>query len=249
MIWWCSPIRHQQNATIFHFKLSNLCSSNLATSRRLILFSSIKQVTPLASFSSGFRMPVAERTHLLFLWGKIVHGITTTLPTDPLITHKTFGRWSFVTCASSWQYSHLVFIRSVIGRGITCICAGCCLHSLSLMFTNLSLASSETMLEQTVGWPGPTMGRRSFTWRSFPSTVIFCTLVIPVTRPTLYFVVHCPCGVFTHTRSPGLKMACCWLFHWFLSAVCGTDRPYWLVLWQRIRFPLAWRFTSILLLV
>ena len=86
---------------------------------------------------------------------------------------------------------------------------GACSHGLSLIVTNLSLVSSETMSEQTVGWPGPTMGRRSFTWRGIPSTVMFCTLVIPVTRPTLYFVVHRPCGVFTHTLSPGLKTACC----------------------------------------
>ena len=106
-------------------------------------------------------------------------------------------------------------------------------HGLSLMVTNLSLASSETISEQTVGWPGPTMGHRSFTWRGIPSTIMFCTLIIPVTCPTLYFVVHHPCGVFTHTQSPGLKMACCYVsalvFHWFLSAICGTDRPYWLV--------------------
>ena len=89
------------------------------------------------------------------------------------------------------------------------IVLGTCSHGLSLMITNLSLESSETMSEQTVGWPGPTMGPRSFTWRGIPSTVMFCTLVIPVTRPTLYFVVHRPCGVFTHTRSPGLKTACC----------------------------------------
>ena len=60
--------------------LVSLCSSNLATS--LILFSSIKQVTPFVSFSSsGFRVPVTERerAHLLFLRGKIVCGITTTL--------------------------------------------------------------------------------------------------------------------------------------------------------------------------
>ena len=57
-----------------------LYSSNLATSRRLISFSSIKQVTPLASFSSSsFHMSVAQRAHLLFLRGKIVRGITTTL--------------------------------------------------------------------------------------------------------------------------------------------------------------------------
>ena len=83
---------------------------------------------------------------------------------------------------------------------------GACSHGLSLMVTNLSLASSETMSKQTVGWPGPTMGRRFFTWRGIPSTVMFYTLV---TRPTLYFVVHRPCGVFTHTRSPGSKTACC----------------------------------------
>ena len=47
------------------------CSLNLATSRGL-MFSSIKQVTYLASFTSGFRMPVAERAHLLFLRSKIV---------------------------------------------------------------------------------------------------------------------------------------------------------------------------------
>ena len=45
--------------------------------------SSIKQVTPLASFSSfGFHMPVAERAHLLFLRGKIVRSITTTAPAN-----------------------------------------------------------------------------------------------------------------------------------------------------------------------
>ena len=74
---------------------------------------------------------------------------------------------------------------------------GACSHGLSLMVTNLSFAFSETMSDQTVGWPGPTMGRRSFTWRGIPLTVMFCALVIPVTRPTLYFVVHRPCGVFT----------------------------------------------------
>ena len=62
---------------------------------------------------------------------------------------------------------------------------GACSHSLSLMVTNLSLASSENMSEQTVGWPGPTMGRRSFTWRGIPSTVMFCILDIPVICPTL----------------------------------------------------------------
>ena len=57
----------------------SLCSSNLATSRGLITFSSIKQVTPLSSFSSsGFCVPVAERAHHLFLRGKIVRGIATT---------------------------------------------------------------------------------------------------------------------------------------------------------------------------
>ena len=64
---------------------------------------------------------------------------------------------------------------------------GACSHGHSLMVTNLSLASSETMSKQTVGWPGPTMGRRSFTWRGIPSTVIFCPLVIPVTRPHFIF--------------------------------------------------------------
>ena len=42
---------------------------------------------------------------------------------------------------------------------------GACSHGLSLVVTNLSLASAETMSEQTVGWPGPTMGHRSFTFR------------------------------------------------------------------------------------
>ena len=77
------------------------------------------------------------------------------------------------------------------------------------MVSNLSLAFSETMSEQTVSWPGPTMGCISFTWRGILSTIMFCALVIPVTHPTLYFVVHRPCGVFTHTQSPGLKTACC----------------------------------------
>ena len=81
---------------------------------------------------------------------------------------------------------------------------GACSCGLSLMVTNLSLAFSKAMSEQTVGWPDPTMGCRSFTWRDIPLTVMFCALVIPVTHPTLYFVVHRPCGVFTHTQSPGL---------------------------------------------
>ena len=76
---------------------------------------------------------------------------------------------------------------------------GACSHGLSLMVTNLSLTFSETMSEQTVSWHGPTMGRRSFTWSGIPSTVRFRALVIPVTRPTLYFVVHQPRGVFTYT--------------------------------------------------
>ena len=42
-----------------------------------------------------------ERAHLLFLRGKIVRGITTKLPPDPMIIHETFGRWSFALCASS----------------------------------------------------------------------------------------------------------------------------------------------------
>ena len=82
---------------------------------------------------------------------------------------------------------------------------GACSHGLSLKVTNLSLAFSEDMSEQPVGWPGHSVGPRSFTWRGIPSTVRFCALVIPVTRPTLYFVVHRPCGAFTHTRSPGWK--------------------------------------------
>ena len=79
---------------------------------------------------------------------------------------------------------------------------GACSHGLSLMVTDLSLASSETMSEQTVGWSGHTMGCRSFTWCGIPSTIMFCTLVIPVTRPTLYFVVHCPCAVFWPSTRP-----------------------------------------------
>ena len=86
---------------------------------------------------------------------------------------------------------------------------GACSHCLSLMVKNYSLAFSETMSVHTVGWPGPTMVRRSFTWRGIPSTVMVCALVIPVTCPTLYFVVHRLCGVFTHTWSPSLKTACC----------------------------------------
>ena len=86
---------------------------------------------------------------------------------------------------------------------------GACSHGLSLMVTNILLAFSETMSEQAVSWPRPTIGRRSLTWRGILSTIMFCALVIPVTHPTLYFVVHRPCGVFTHTRSPGLETACC----------------------------------------
>ena len=38
-----------------------------------------KTSTPLVSFSSDFRIPVAERAHLLFLRGKTIRGIITTL--------------------------------------------------------------------------------------------------------------------------------------------------------------------------
>ena len=107
------------------------------------------------------------------------------------------------------QYTYTYSLEVLLEEASPAFVLDACSHGLSLMVTNLSLASSETMSEQTVGWPGPTMGRRSFTWRRIPSTVMLCTLVIPVTRPTLYFVVHRPCGVFTHTRSPGLKTACC----------------------------------------
>ena len=65
---------------------------------------------------------------------------------------------------------------------------GACSQGLSLMITNLSLAFSETMSEQTVSWPGPTMGRRSFTWHGIPSTVMLCTLVIPLY--ILWYIVH-----------------------------------------------------------
>ena len=85
---------------------SNLVSFIFIKSRHfteayLILLHKTSQ--PLASFSSsGLHMLVVERAHLLFLRGKIVRGITTTLTPDPMITHETFGRWSFVACASLW---------------------------------------------------------------------------------------------------------------------------------------------------
>ena len=102
-------------------------------------------------------------------------------------------------------------LEVLLGEASPVFVIGACSCGLSLMVTNLSLAFSESMSEQTVGWLGPTMGCRSFTWGGIPSTIMLCALVIPVTRSTLYFVVHRPCGVFTHTRSPGLKTACCWL--------------------------------------
>ena len=64
---------------------------------------------------------------------------------------------------------------------------GACSHGLSLMVTNLSLASSETISEQTVGWPGPTMGHRSFTWCGIPLTVIFWS---HVPLYILWYIVH-----------------------------------------------------------
>ena len=116
------------------------------------------------------------------------------------LLHHVLLRGSIVT----WSSSVVLFEEAS-----PAFVLGACSHGLSLMVTNLSLASSETMSEQTIGWPGPTMGHRFFTWHGIPLTVLFCALVIPVTHPTLYFLVHRPCGVFIHTRSPGLKTACC----------------------------------------
>ena len=76
------------------------------------------------------------------------------------------------------------------------------------------LTSSEEMQKQTISWPGPTMGRRSFTWRGIPSTIMFCTLVIPVTRPYIIF-----CGkssmwsLYPHSVTRfenGLQSTICW---------------------------------------
>ena len=69
---------------------------------------------------------------------------------------------------------------------------GACSHGLSLMVTNLSLAFSDAMSEQMVGWSGPTMGRRSFMWRGIPSTVMFCALVFQSHVPLyiLWYIVH-----------------------------------------------------------
>ena len=68
------------------FSTSNLVSFMFIKSRHftevyLILLHKTSH-TPLASFSSSFRVPVAERAHLLFLRGKIVRGITTTIVFD-----------------------------------------------------------------------------------------------------------------------------------------------------------------------
>ena len=158
--------------------------------------------------SSGFCVSIAERAHLLFLRGKIVCGITTTLSPDPM-KHWGDGRLRRVLLRGSTVTGSSLAV--LLEEASPAFVLDACSHGLSLMVTNLSLAFSENMPEQTVGWPSSTMGRRSFRWRGIPSTVMFCPLVIPVARPTLYFVVHRPCGAFTHTRSPGLKTACCWL--------------------------------------
>ena len=191
------------------------------------MFSSIRQVTLLSSFTSGFCVPVVERVHLLFLRGKIVCGITTTLPLI-LWSHMKHSGGGLLRCvllhSSTVTRSSLEVLSEEASPAFV---LGACSHGLSLMVTNLSLAFSEVTSEQTVDSPGPTMGRRSFTWCGIPSIVMFCALVIPVTHPTLYFVVHRPCGVFTHTRSPGLKTACCWL-------CVSTDVP--LIPFSRMRY-------------
>ena len=117
-----------------------------------------------------------------------------------MITHETFGG-GLLRCVLLCDSTVIWYsLEVLLEEASPAFVLGACSHGLSQMVTNLS---------QTVGWPGPTMGRRSFTWRGIPSTIMFCALVIPVTRPTLYFVVHRPCGVFTHTWSPDLKTACC----------------------------------------
>ena len=74
--------------------------------------------------------------------------------------------------------------------------------------TVMILSLSEDPSEQSVEGPGPIIGRRSLIWRGISSIETFCALVIPVTRPILYLVVHRPWGTFIHTRSPVLKTAC-----------------------------------------
>ena len=144
-----------------------------------------------------------------------------------LLLHSPLILWSHMKHSGGGLLCHVLLCCSIVTRSSLevllekaspAFVLGTYSHGLSLMVTNLSLAFSETISEQTVSWPGPTMGRWSFTWHGIPSTFMFCALVTPVTRPTLYFVVHCPCGLFTHTRSPSLKTACCWL-------CVGTDVP------------------------
>lgn len=48
---------------------------------------------------------------------------------------------------------------------------------------------------------------------------MFCALVILIACPPPYFVVHCPCAVFTNTQSPVLKTVSCWL-------CVSTDVPW-----------------------
>ena len=126
-----------------------------------------------------------------------------------MITHEIFGRWSFARVLLRGNTVTGSSFEVLLEEASPAFVLGVCSQGLSRKVTNLSLAFSEDMSEQTVGSPGPTMGHRSFTLRGIPSTVMFCALVIQVTRPTLYFVVHRPCGAFTHTRSLGLKTACC----------------------------------------
>ena len=217
------------------FSTWNLCSSNLDTSRGLISFSSIKQVTPLASFSSsGFHVPVTERAHLLFLRGKIV----------ALLLHSLLILWSHMKHSGGGLLCRVLLCGSTVTRSSLevlleeaspAFVLGACSHGLSLMVTNLSLAFSETMSEQTVGWLGPTMGRRSFTWHGIPSTIMFCALLIPVICPTyiFWYIVHVeslPTLGHPVWRQPAVDCVSASMFHWFLLAVCCTDRPYWLVL-------------------
>ena len=73
---------HQSDISkILPFSTSNLVSFIFIKSRHFTeAYLILLHKTSHASFSSsGFHVPVAERAHLLFLWSKIVHGITTTI--------------------------------------------------------------------------------------------------------------------------------------------------------------------------
>ena len=178
-----SPFYH-----ILHQPLKkNLCREHitlliqyLCTDQILLIFLVVSKNAFLNSLVRFRSLVKEESTYLLLI---IIIIITYYQPTNYYYTPS----WSY---DHTWNIQEVVFcavcfftavvIRSslevLLEEASPAFVLGACSHGLSLMVTDLSLTFSETMSEQTVGWPGPTMGRRSFTWCGIPSTVMFCAL-------------------------------------------------------------------------